>query len=38
MIIVDGDPLQDMSLLEHRVVVVIKNGEPYFPGRPAAGE
>ena len=31
LIVVDGDPLQDLSLLEHRVVIVIKGGQPFFP-------
>lgn len=29
LIVVDGDPLMDLSLLEHRIVTVIKNGEVY---------
>ena len=29
MIIVDGDPLQDISVLQHRLVMVVKNGEIY---------
>lgn len=29
MVIVDGDPLQDMSVLEHRLVMVIKDGRHY---------
>jgi imidazolonepropionase-like amidohydrolase len=31
IIIVDGDPLQDITLLQHKVVLVIKNGEIYTP-------
>lgn len=31
MVIVDGDPLQDLSLLVYEIVVVIKDGRPYFP-------
>ncbi len=31
LIIVDGDPLQDLSLLVHSIVVVIKDGRTYFP-------
>jgi imidazolonepropionase-like amidohydrolase len=29
VIVVDGDPLQDLTLLQHRVVHVIKDGEVY---------
>jgi imidazolonepropionase-like amidohydrolase len=29
LIIVDGDPLQDISLLQHRIVLVIKDGETF---------
>jgi len=29
MIIVDGDPLQDISLLQHKIVLVIKDGQTY---------
>jgi P-type E1-E2 ATPase len=31
MIIVDGDPLQDISLLQHKIVTVIKDGRVYIP-------
>lgn len=31
IIIVDGDPLQDITLLQHKVVLVIKNGEVHVP-------
>ena len=31
IIIVDGDPLQDITLLQHKVVLVIKNGEVHIP-------
>jgi imidazolonepropionase-like amidohydrolase len=31
IIIVDGDPLQDITLLQHKVVLIIKNGEIYTP-------
>ena len=31
IIIIDGDPLQDISLLQHKVVLVIKDGEVYMP-------
>ena len=31
MVIVDGDPLQDITLLQHRIVMVIKGGEVYYP-------
>ena len=31
MIIVDGDPLQDITLLQHKIVLVIKGGEVYVP-------
>jgi imidazolonepropionase-like amidohydrolase len=29
MVIVDGDPLQDVSVLQHRIAIVIKDGEVY---------
>ena len=29
MVIVDGDPLQDISLLQHKIVMVIKNGQTF---------
>jgi imidazolonepropionase-like amidohydrolase len=29
MVIVDGDPLQDVSVLQHRIVIVIKDGRVY---------
>ena len=31
IIIVDGDPLQDITVLQHKVVLIIKNGEIYTP-------
>ena len=31
MVIVDGDPLQDITLLQHKIVLVIKGGEVYYP-------
>jgi imidazolonepropionase-like amidohydrolase len=31
LIVVDGDPLQDLSLLQHAIVVVISDGRTYFP-------
>ena len=31
MIIVDGDPLRDITLLQHKIVLVIKGGEVYVP-------
>ena len=31
MVIVDGDPLQDITLLQHKIVVIIKGGEVYTP-------
>ncbi len=31
MVIVDGDPLQDITLLQHKIVLVIKGGEVYAP-------
>ena len=31
MVIVDGDPLQDITLLQHKIVLIIKGGEVYFP-------
>jgi imidazolonepropionase-like amidohydrolase len=31
LVVVDGDPLQDLSLLQHAIVVVIKDGATYFP-------
>ncbi|MEJ8567807.1 amidohydrolase family protein [Elongatibacter sediminis] len=35
MVIVDGDPLRDVSVLQHRIAVVIKDGEVYRPGHGA---
>ena len=32
MVIVDGDPLQDITLLQHKIVLIIKDGEVYTPG------
>jgi imidazolonepropionase-like amidohydrolase len=29
MVIVDGDPLQDVSVLQHRIAIVIKDGQVY---------
>ena len=29
--IVDGDPLQDITLLQHKIVLIIKGGEVYVP-------
>jgi imidazolonepropionase-like amidohydrolase len=37
LIIVNGDPLQDLSLLEHEVLVVIKDGQTWFPDHNFAG-
>ena len=31
MVIVDGDPLQDITLLQHKIVLVIKGGKVYKP-------
>ncbi|MDE0514154.1 MAG: amidohydrolase family protein [Gammaproteobacteria bacterium] len=31
MIIVDGDPLQDITLLQHKIVLIIKGGKEYIP-------
>ena len=31
MVIVDGDPLQDITLLQHKIVLIIKGGEVYVP-------
>ncbi|MFT5351695.1 MAG: imidazolonepropionase-like amidohydrolase [Planctomycetota bacterium] len=31
MIIIDGDPLQDITLLQHKVVLIIKDGKVYKP-------
>ena len=31
LIVVNGDPLQDLSLLQHEVLVVIKDGRAWFP-------
>ncbi len=31
MVLVDGDPLQDITLLQHKIVLVIKGGEVYVP-------
>ena len=33
MVIVDGDPLQDITLLQHRIVLIIKGGEVYTPDK-----
>ena len=38
MIIVDGDPLQDITLLQHKVVLVIKDGKLYPTGGSSAGQ
>ena len=32
MVIVDGDPLQDITLLQHKIVLIIKGGEVFTPG------
>ncbi len=32
MVIVDGDPLQDITLLQHKIVLIIKGGDVYTPG------
>ena len=32
MVIVDGDPLQDITLLQHKIVLIIKGGKVYKPG------
>jgi len=29
LVIVDGDPLQDLSVIEHRLVLVVKDGVPH---------
>lgn len=31
MVIVDGDPLQDITLLQHKIVLIIKGGKVYVP-------
>ena len=31
MVIVDGDPLQDITLLQHKIVLIIKGGKEYVP-------
>ena len=31
MVIVDGDPLQDITLLQHKIVLIIKGGKVYTP-------
>lgn len=31
MVIVDGDPLQDITLLQHKIILVIKGGKVYTP-------
>ena len=31
MVIVDGDPLQNITLLQHKIVLIIKGGEVYTP-------
>ena len=32
MVIVDGDPLQDITLLQHKIVLIVKGGKVYTPG------
>jgi imidazolonepropionase-like amidohydrolase len=29
LVVVDGDPLQDLSVIEHRLVLVVKDGVPH---------
>lgn len=29
LVVVDGDPLQDLSVIEHRIVLVVKDGVPH---------
>ena len=31
MVVVDGDPLQDITLLQHKIVLIIKGGKVYAP-------
>jgi len=31
IILVDGDPLQDITLLLHKVALIVKDGEVYQP-------
>ena len=31
MVIVDGDPLRDITLLQHEIALIIKNGKVYVP-------
>jgi imidazolonepropionase-like amidohydrolase len=33
IIVVDGDPLQDLSVIEHRIVLIVKDGALYQPER-----
>jgi imidazolonepropionase-like amidohydrolase len=34
IVVVDGDPLQDISVIEHRIVLIVKDGTAYQPQRP----
>lgn len=34
IVVVDGDPLQDLSVIEHRIVLIVKDGQLYQPQRP----
>lgn len=33
IVVVDGDPLQDLSVIEHRIVLIVKDGKTYQPER-----
>lgn len=33
IVVVDGDPLQDLSVIEHRIVLIVKDGAIYQPQR-----
>ncbi len=38
MVIIDGDPLQDVSVLQHRIALVIKDGRVYRVPGPAGSD
>lgn len=35
IVVVDGDPLQDLSVIEHRIALIVKDGAIYQPQRPS---
>jgi imidazolonepropionase-like amidohydrolase len=38
MVVVDGDPLQDLSVIEHRIVLIVKDGALHRPERQTFAE